>query len=126
MNEQKNPVGRPTLYTDDFGEKIIKYFRKGWAIEEICLKLNIDVQTYYNWKKKHPDFFESIRTGEFFSKGWWIKKGRKALHDKSFNDRVWARNMQNRFGWDKEEVKQDNVPEDIQKDRELAQKCQKI
>lgn len=116
-----NPVGHPTHYTPEICEKFIKYFRKGWSIEEICLELNVSVQTYYNWKAKYPEFFEAIKTGEFFSKGNWMKKGRKSLRDKDFSYTGWYMNMKNRFGWtDKQEVKTDieiSVPEEIQKAR---------
>lgn len=122
---EKHPGGRPTDYTPALGNRIIRYFKKGLSIEEICLTLDISVQSYYNWKKLHPEFFEAIQEGEFFSKGWWMRKGRKALHDKTFNDRVWARNMNNRFGWDKEEIKKESNQDEIEQDRELAHKCSK-
>lgn len=116
-------IGRPTDYTPELCQKIVNYFRKGWSIEEICLDLHICVQSYYNWKKIYPAFLEAIQTGEFYSKGWWQKRGRKALFDKTFNDKVWSRNMNNRFGWDKEEVKKESTNDEIDKDRELLHKC---
>ena len=92
-------VGRPTKYKDEYTDTIVRLMKEGASIEEICLELDICGQTLYNWMDAHPEFLDAKKRGEFFSKGWWMREGRKNLQNKEFNYTGWYMNMKNRFGW---------------------------
>ena len=96
-----NPIGRPTDYTPEMHNRVVKLMRKGASIKEVAYKLNVSRQTIYEWKEKYPEFSDTITQGVEFSEGWWEMKGRRNLHTKNFNSALYQINMRNRFGWDK-------------------------
>ena len=101
---------RPTKYTKELGEKLEDLMYKGLSIEEVCHELRICKQTLYNWCEKHPEFLDSKKRGEDWSKGWWMKQGRVNLENDDFSPTLFYMNMKNRFGWsDKQEVNQTTV-----------------
>jgi len=110
-NEEKlkRPVGRPTDYYSGLCEEIVPLLRKGMSIEELGLELNVGYSTIYEWMEKHPEFAEAIKKGREFSKGWWMKRGRRDLCNKDFNSTLWFMNMRNRFGWGNKQDNENNV-----------------
>lgn len=92
-------MARPTKYKAEYKEILIDLMKQGASIEEICLELDVCKQTLYNWFDEYPEFLDSKKRGEDFSKGWWMREGRKNLKDKDFNYTGWYMNMKNRFGW---------------------------
>lgn len=120
------PVGRPTDYTPEIHEKVIKLMRKGASIEEVAYRLCVTKQTIYRWKEKYPEFCNAITAGRDFSEGWWMIKGRKNLHCKDFNTALYQINMRNRFGWDKNEHKFDvTVKEEVKDTQNIRKQYEK-
>jgi hypothetical protein len=60
MSESKK-IGRPTLYRDDYPEKVKDVCLLGGTDKQIAEFFNVDPDTVYNWKKAHPEFDESIK-----------------------------------------------------------------
>jgi hypothetical protein len=92
-------MARPTKYSDELADIVITMMSNGCSIQEVCLEMKICKQTFYNWVEQHPMFLDAKKKGEWFSEGWWMREGRKALRDKEFNYTGWYMNMKNRFGW---------------------------
>lgn len=114
-------VGRPTDYRPEFCKKAIELLKEGASIEEIGLELNIGTSTVYKYMEEFPEFMDAIKKGREFSKGWWLKQGRKNLWDKEFSPTLFYMNMKNRFGWsDKQEntitaiVKQEDALKELE------------
>lgn len=65
MSEQeKNPVGRPTLYREDYhNEHAFNYCLLGATDEDLARSFNIAVSTLNLWKETHSQFMDSIRGG---------------------------------------------------------------
>jgi len=93
-------MGRPTDYKPEYCETVIELMSEGASKAEVCLELNCDFQSFLNWQKKYPEFFEAVKRGLHLSKGMWEKMGRKAAFGKveNFNATAWIFNMKNRFG----------------------------
>lgn len=65
IKKEVNPVGRPSIYSDEIVEKLASIFRIGGTIEQAVSYAQIDKVTYYNWMEKHPNFstkMEQART----------------------------------------------------------------
>lgn len=50
-------------YVKPMLEQITKWSKSGATDEEICTALGIHPSTFYEYKKKHPEFSEALRTG---------------------------------------------------------------
>ena len=86
QDENKNPVGRPTKYTEDLPEKILDFFdvplersiprdivtKEGVitimeikpnrvpTIERFAANLRVHKSTLYEWSKKYPEFSDAL------------------------------------------------------------------
>jgi hypothetical protein len=63
----KHPGGRPTKYTAEIWALIDEYFEEATplnmripTVEGLCLKLDINQDTAYDWAKKFPEFSETL------------------------------------------------------------------
>lgn len=53
-----NPVGRPTVMTEDIVNKLEECFADGASDVEACFIAGISKQTLYNYQKYHPEFVD--------------------------------------------------------------------
>lgn len=61
----KHAGGRPTLYQDDYVEQARKLCLQFGAIDKkLAEYFGVTETTVNNWKKEHPEFFESIKQGK--------------------------------------------------------------
>lgn len=60
----KKPRGRPSSYHKEYNLAVEYMARAGMTDKQISEKLEINEQTLNNWKKAHPDFFESLKRGK--------------------------------------------------------------
>jgi len=58
------PAGRPTRYKKQFNEEARKLCLLGAIDDEIADFFNIQKSTLNRWKKKYPDFWDSIKNGK--------------------------------------------------------------
>lgn len=116
--------GRPTKYNPKICEEVLNLFKQGKSIAQVCLKMDINKSTFYEWKEKHEEFSNAIKEGLHFSQGWWEEQGQQGLWysniegAEKLNYTGWFMNMKNRF---KNDWK-DKQPEEIQEE----QKPQKV
>lgn len=68
MKGNKNAIGneggRPTVYKKEYCEQVFKLCLLGADDSEIADFFRVTETTVNNWKKKHTEFFESIRDGK--------------------------------------------------------------
>jgi hypothetical protein len=91
--------GRPTDYDPKIIPRVLECMRAGWSLAELCLEFDVSKKTLYNWRDAHPEFLHALENGVDLSEGWHMKLARENYYNKDFNDRLWYRNMANRFGW---------------------------
>lgn len=63
-NAVGNEGGRPTLYKEEYVDKVFKLCLLGAIDTEIADFFEVDVDTIYEWKKKHIEFSEAIKKGK--------------------------------------------------------------
>ncbi len=93
-------TGRPTKYDPAHCETVLTLMKEGASICEVCLELDISRDTFYRWLKEHEVFSDTVKSGLWFSKGWWEKLGREGADGSkaNINPTMWFMNMKNRFG----------------------------
>ena len=60
----KQNVGRPTSYHKDYIKQAYKLCLLGAIDKDLANFFGVTEQTINNWKKNHPEFFESINRGK--------------------------------------------------------------
>lgn len=50
-----------TKFTKEFYDLAVKLATKGYLDKEICEYADVNINTFYKWKQKHPDFAEDLR-----------------------------------------------------------------
>lgn len=58
------PTGRPTAYKEEYAELAYKFCLLGADDKKLAEFFEVKEQTINNWKKAHPEFFESIKRGK--------------------------------------------------------------
>ena len=53
--------GRPTLFSEEVQEKILKMAELGLTDKQVAYICGVTEQTINNWKIAHPGFFESLK-----------------------------------------------------------------
>lgn len=54
-------AGRPTDFTPDLGEQILKLMGKGLSLAAAAAVLNIHRQRVYEWEERHPEFADTVK-----------------------------------------------------------------
>jgi transposase len=57
-------AGRPTKYNKEYNEQVFKLALLGATDKEIANFFNVEEKTINNWKKKEPEFLQSIKKGK--------------------------------------------------------------
>lgn len=61
---EKNKGGRPSLYKEEYAEKVYKLCLLGAIDKDIADFFEVDEKTINNWKLEHPEFLQSIKRGK--------------------------------------------------------------
>ena len=59
--------GRPTLYKPEYADWAMKLCRLGATDDDLAKSFEVETATIHNWKKAHPEFFDSIKAGKELS-----------------------------------------------------------
>jgi hypothetical protein len=88
--QDKHPGGAPSKYSPAYCDQVEKLCKLGATDKEIADFFEVDERTINNWKKEHPEFFQSVKRG-------------KTLADANIADRLYQRAMG--FEHESEEIK---------------------
>jgi len=67
MTNTKHPGGRPTDYKDEYAGLAYKYCLLGATDKRLSEFFDVSEQTINAWKKKQPEFLESIKKGKYIA-----------------------------------------------------------
>lgn len=62
--QQKNPVGRPTKFKEEYIQQAFKLSLLGCTDKEMADVFGIAEQNFNEWKVRYPEFHESIKRGK--------------------------------------------------------------
>ena len=63
----------------------------------MCVALDINRDTFTEWRKKRKDFSAAVEKALMLSQAWWEAQGQKGVWDKSFNAAGYKFQLINRF-----------------------------
>jgi len=61
---EDNPVGRPSLFREEYGDIIIEWMDKGFSLTAAASRLDVSRQTVYNWVDEHPEFAAKVKIAQ--------------------------------------------------------------
>lgn len=64
VHYDKNKVGRPTSFKEEYAELAYKYCLLGATDKDLAQFFEVTETTINNWKNDYPEFFESIKKGK--------------------------------------------------------------
>lgn len=124
--------GRPTKYLEEYCDDILEFFNVDYTrkevqevidkkgnvktttitkannlptIEAYCQKLEIHVDTFYQWMKQYPQFTEAVKKAKAMQKAMWQCNSLNGLYRDSFTIFM----GKNVFDWsDKQEITVNN------------------
>ncbi len=70
---------------------VLDVFRAGGGPTKVCVKLEISIATFYQWKKKYPDFAATVAKGELLQVDFWDNLGLNNIDKKFFNEKLYTR-----------------------------------
>ncbi len=88
------------IYTPELCSQVAEMFADGSSITQVCArKLKVHRDTYYEWKKVHPEFRKAAETGEQISQAYWEDIGKDGIVGdlEKFAGSTWQFVMKNRF-----------------------------
>lgn len=96
---EKQQVGRPTKYKEEYCQKLIDHMAEGYSFDSFAGIVDVNIDTLYEWAKVHAEFSDAKSIGTAKSMAWWERIGRMGMINEIpfFNDRIWRLNMINRF-----------------------------
>ena len=101
MTETKRPVGRPSLYTPDFCERVIELGKLGKSIEQIASNLGIGTRTLFTWRDEHEEFRHALEVAKEYELDWWETVAQNMMIENKEGDKlnasIWSRSMAARF-----------------------------
>lgn len=55
-----NPIGRPSKFSPEIGERILGYMTEGLSLAAAAAECDIARNTVYNWCDEHPEFLSTV------------------------------------------------------------------
>lgn len=112
-------AGRPSKYTPETVDKILKALAVGAPYTHACNYAGIGFDAFNEWRAKYPEFSESIKEAEGRAVTGWLAKIEKAASDGNWQAAAWKleRRYPQEFG------RQDKVTIDVHAiDAEIEQR----
>jgi len=70
MADEKRPVGRPTIYTEELGHKILEYMSRGLSLTAAAAACDIHRERVYEWEQKHEEFGQLVKLARAKRQYW--------------------------------------------------------
>ena len=102
MTKKKNAIGRPSIYSPRYINKLINVMRLGASVSQAAAALQISRKTLYKWAKEYKDFGDALDFGRDLSESADIILVRDiALGKIKGSPAMMSDYMRNVHGWSK-------------------------
>jgi transposase len=101
MTETKHPGGRPTLYREEYCERVVELGRVGKSIEQIAADIGVSTRVLFDWRDKHEKFLHAMEYAKELEQTWWEDQAQAYMVEThqgpKLNASLWSRSMAARF-----------------------------
>ena len=105
-------MGRKSKFKQEYIQLIEQHLKSGYSYTSFASRLNIHIDTLYEWEKRFPEFSEAKKVGLMHAQSFWEDIGRDMAINGNFN--AWKFNMKNRFGWRDTPPEGIHVPQEVE------------
>lgn len=77
------PAGRPTVYKDEYCDKIIELGLAGKHVYQMAKELRVSCETLYEWGRVYPQFSESFTCARQFAKAAMLDRVDQLMDNKN-------------------------------------------
>ena len=74
MTLREQAMGRPSSYRQEYPEQVFELGLLGHTDDEMAQFFKVSIRTFNNWKKKHPEFMQSLKDGKTPADGKVVRK----------------------------------------------------
>jgi len=113
------PAGRPTDYRDEYTQEAYRLCLLGMIDSQLADFFEVSEQTLNTWKKKHPEFLESLRDGRIvadanvaqstYKRALGYDKDGKHYPGEVKAQQIWLNNRQRGLWKDRQTVEHDTT-----------------
>lgn len=101
MTEGKHLGGRPTLYREEYCERVVELGRVGKSIEQIAADIGVSTRVLFDWRDKHEKFLHALEYAKELEQTWWEDQAQAYMVEThqgpKLNASLWSRSMAARF-----------------------------
>lgn len=123
MTKRKHAGGRPSLYTRELCDRLVRAMAEGLSAEAAAAKIGISARSSFNWQRQHPEFLQAIQEGRQKCLLYWEERGIAIANGESGNMQMVMLALKNRsraaHGWSNELLQVQHSHEVQQADRQL-------
>lgn len=109
MDAPKRGRGRPTLYREEYCDRVVELGLKGYSVAQMACELGVSREVLWDWMEAHPDFLHAMRHARSNALTWWERTAQENLGARYFNAALWAKSMSARFPDDYREKQDINI-----------------
>ena len=102
--------GQLSKYKEEYCGLLIEIMKEGYSCVEFCSRIDIHIDTFYEWLKVHPAFSESYAQARIHAAAFLEDKGLKNLNSEHFQTGLYCMLMRNRCNWDKQKQRAIGLP----------------
>lgn len=78
-------------YKPEYCKIALDILSDGYGTEEVCWRLKICEDTYYEWRNTHPDFKDATIRGRTYGIAKWNREGKTNVGNKEYNEKMYTR-----------------------------------
>ena len=71
------PAGRPTLYRDEFADRVIQFCGHGYSLTAFAGEIGVCRATINQWCSEHREFLEAVSRAKAMRARWWEDRARE-------------------------------------------------
>lgn len=90
LAHERHPGGRPSLYREEYCERVVKEMAQGVSLTGFAGKIGVDKQSIYEWMSVHSEFSHAVSRAKAARVLWWEEKLMRARYGAQASASIFA------------------------------------